>query len=67
MPNLNATLDADQFLDGNAHFVEVELDTPEGVKKSVYALIPIELLSEQEIRRIQEIKQMNYPDKSHKK
>ncbi len=64
MPNLNATLDADQFLDGNAHFVNINRHTPDGaiIETLPYVLIPVNLLTEEEIERVRRIRQMNYPD-----
>jgi len=53
-----------EFLDGNAHFIEIKRDLPEGgFETLVYALIPVDLLSQKEIMRVMEIRQMNYPDK----
>jgi len=64
MPNLNATLDADQFLDGNAHFVNINRHSPDGeiIETLPYVLIPLDLMSEAEIKRVRRIRQMNYPD-----
>jgi|BioPla2DNA2_1021312.scaffolds.fasta_scaffold274760_1 hypothetical protein len=69
MPNLNATLDADQFLDGNAHFVNINRHSPDGeiIETLPYALIPLNLLTEEDLERVRRIRQMNYPDKVHKK
>lgn len=53
----------DEFLDGNAHFIEITRDLPGGgLETLAYALIPLKLLSQKEIMRIFEIRQMNHPD-----
>ena len=54
-----------EITDGNAHFISINRLTPDGeiVETIPYALIPLNLLSEQEVMRIHEIRQMNYPDK----
>jgi hypothetical protein len=47
-----------QFLDGNAHFIEIDRRSSDGeiIETIPFALIPLNLLSEQEIERIHEIR-----------